>query len=444
MKDLKETYKKIRQTVDKASEGYINTREIISVGNTGLDLKDILILGAICGTDCLFTGKTGSGKTRLANLTMMGLFGKENYTNKTVTPAMQPDDFLDIDFEIMRKGGTLQKAIKPLSIITKPGVVLNEVNRAPGVIQNYLIPFLDKEIDIQGKDFLVGIKLDNDERYQFRIITINEGEDYAVEGMDKALRDRTVIEVPVDMFYQTCVDSLIMLRSQNIQYAPDKDAFSADGVIKDVIEAFHFVRSIELDESVLMFLAYLSGMSYCSKVKSSPPIKESINFSPKICDIGCHFRGETNTNIHNLCGNVYTPSQRALINLQRVARGVAFMRFVKSDTDEEQPLVTIEDIRAAAPFVLYNKIGMEEPWVEKHYQGNRWEAIKHVMSQINDRYNALVSNLAVDPARPHLSFNKDAIEKYAEQHNDVWVYRLAELSMLDKLAADMNALRNQK
>ena len=416
-------YGNIRKFVDDASRFYINTREVVKAGDVSLDLKDVLILGAITGTDCLLTGKTGSGKTRLANMVMSGLFGKDEYTNKTITPAMQPDDFLDIDFNVMKEGGTLQKAIKPLSIIEKPGVVLNEANRAPSIIQNYLIPFLDKEMDIQGKEFYVGKELKSGERYQYRVITINEGEEYFVEAMDKALRDRTVIEIPMDMFYQTTKDCLEMLNIQKeINESP---TVKTKDVSNDIFELVTHINKLEVEEKVLFFLTYLSGMSYCVKIDSSSKMKESINFSPRICDSGCHFSASTPANIHNLCGNVAAPSQRALINLLKVSKGIAYMRAAKTGTNDCK--VTIDDVVSAAPFVLYYKIEMYPDWIEKHYQGNRWEAINDVIRQAKARFETILQELPIDPSNPQGTFKPELLTDYVEKNNDVWALRLAEI-----------------
>lgn len=420
-------YEKIRKSVDDASRFYINTREVVKAGDVSLDLKDVLILGAITGTDCLLTGKTGSGKTRLANMVMSGLFGKNEYTNKTITPAMEPGDFLDFDFKMMLDGKKKSECIKPLSIIKKPGVVLNEVNRAPAIIQNFLIPFLDKEMDIEGSEFLCGKELKSGERYQYRVITINEGEEYSVEAMDKALRDRTVIEIPMDMFYQTTKDCLEMLNIQ--KEISESPTVKTKGVSNDIFELFFHINKLEVEEKALFFLTYLSGMSYCVKVKSSSKMKESINFSPRECGKGdrdgCHFSAKTDVNRHNLCGHVYAPSQRALINLLKVSKGIAYMRAAKSGTNDCK--VTIDDVTSAAPFVLYYKIEMFSDWIEKYYQGNQWEAIKDVIDQAKKRCETIIQELAIDPSDPLGTFKHELLDDYVENNNDVWALRLKEL-----------------
>lgn len=431
-----ELYIKLRQAVDKSSSGYINSRQVMNIGPVSFDIKDMLILGAITGTDCLITGKTGAGKTKLATLVMKGLFDEE-YTNKTITPAMQPDDFLDIDFGVMKQGGLLRDAIKPLSILTKPGVILNEVNRAPGVIQNYLIPFLDKEIDIQGKDFFAGVELDSGERYQFRIVTINEGEQYAVDTMDRAIRDRTVIEIPLDMFYQTyedCLNMLAALTGRGASYIKSGSQGSSELVYK----TFSAVSQVPVADEVIIFLTYLSGMSLCSRIASPVKIKENALFSLEYCstvmndgfvetNAACHFsKADYPTNIHNLCGNVRAPSQRGLLNLIKVARGAAFVRSAKTDGMAAE--TTIDDVMSVAPFVLHDKLEMNELWIKKHYQGNKMVAVSHVMSQAKQRFELLLHRLSLRALR-----SPNTIRKFSKKYHDIWVLRFAEHDLREKL-----------
>lgn len=428
-------YRNLRQQVDISSRGYINSRPVLSIGSVSFDIKDMLILGAITGTDCLLTGKTGSGKTNLANLVMKGLFA-DQYTNKTITPAMQPDDFLDIDFGVMKQGGLLRNAIKPLSILTKPGVILNEVNRAPGVIQNYLIPFLDKEIDIQGKDFFSGVKLTSGERYQFRIITINEGEQYAVEAMDRAIRDRTVIEIPLDMFYQTYQDCLNMLMAHSGRMSSNAEIESKSDSI--VFDAYSAVSGIPIADEVILFLTYLSGMSLCNRIKAPIKIKENALFSLEYCSTimeddfsgtkaACHFsKADYPTNMNNLCGNVRAPSQRGLLNLCRVSRGVAFIRAAKMG--ETAVKTTVDDVLTAAPFVLHGKIEMNEMWIKKHYQGNKMVAVSHVMTQAKQRFDTLLHKLSMKALR-----SPDVVKKFSKKYHDIWALRFTEFDMREKL-----------
>jgi len=61
MSEIHRLYQAIRKNVDDASNNYINTRPVLKAGDAVFDIKDMLILGAITGTDILLTGKTGSG-----------------------------------------------------------------------------------------------------------------------------------------------------------------------------------------------------------------------------------------------------------------------------------------------------------------------------------------------------------------------------------------------
>ena len=98
----------VRESVDIATKIYIRTTPLIYFKFEGkpvtMDIKDMLILGTITESDVLLTGKTGSGKTRLASGVLEGLFGRGGYYAKTTLPNMNPSEFMDIDFPSLLSG----------------------------------------------------------------------------------------------------------------------------------------------------------------------------------------------------------------------------------------------------------------------------------------------------------------------------------------------------
>ena len=126
------TLSKVRESVERATADYIRSTNLVNYQVNGfwvsLDIRDILMIGAMTESDVLITGKTGSGKTKLANSMMKGLFGSSGYYSKTTLPTMNPSEFMDIDFPSIVEGKkSLRDSIAGIQSLTKPGIVLNEV-----------------------------------------------------------------------------------------------------------------------------------------------------------------------------------------------------------------------------------------------------------------------------------------------------------------------------
>lgn len=404
-----------------------------------LDIKDFLTIGAIANADILETGKSGGGKTHLAKMAMNAFFGTGQYVNRTITPGMNEEAFIDIDFGKIKGGATLKESIGTTPILTYPGVILNEANRAPALIQNILIPYLEYEFNIKGLDFAVGVELPKGQRYQYRILTINEGAEYkGIAEMDKAVRDRMVIEIPIDQFKSLKQDIRDMIkRRKSSAITVEK----VDGSMTDtVIQLYQSIGSIPLSAMTSEFLVYLSGLSNC--IKSSTGSKEGIAFTLDLCK-GCHHAAEEN----NICGSVYAPTNRSLINLQSVGKAVAAVRAYKSlvqiiqsaGSDSKKRITTKrfmesdylknlevkpEDILALAPFILYSKIEVNSQWVKKIYQGNKFAAVQGVINSAYGRFAKFYTDHQKDLVKCIVSWNQqgmlDFLQKYAKE-KDVWM-----------------------
>jgi len=397
-----ETLGRLRHHIDQTTADYIRSTPLATYDvqdqSLSFDIRDLLLMGALTQSDVLLTGKTGEGKTKLANGLMLALFGPEGFYSKTTLPNMQPSEFMDIDFPAIVEGRkTLKEALSGVAALERPGIVLNEVNRAPALIQSLMIAFLDRHLEVQGVSVAMGRPCAFG-RYQFRILTINEGEHYQVHDMDPAIRDRMILEIPVDAFPRTKNDMLQLLQTDATDparaYGPSDTihGFDADH-FEDVVDLLQTVRRVPVSPEALYFLAYLAGLSYC--VRSPRGNKELVELSHDLCD-GCHHAAA----FHGICGNIFAPSARVLLRLMRVAKAFAFFRAWR--TKQETELVVLnEDIIAAAPFVLYSKLALNPLWLrtaaDRHnrFFGDKWTAVQSILRWIyEERFARLI-----DPAK---------------------------------------------
>lgn len=465
--DVKDKLAKLRTAIDDQTRTFVRTTPFASVEMDGrtvdFDLKDLLLIGALTHADVLLAGKTGSGKTKLAMKVMEALFGKESYYSKTTLPSMSPSDFMDIDFRGIKAGQkTLRQAIEGVPALILPGIILNEANRAPAAVQAMLIPFLDREFEIEGEPVDLGA-LHGGERYQYHILTVNEGEEYSVEEFDRALRDRAVFQIPVDVFPQGEKDVYDMIGSlsrtaqgvsaQGLSPQPCPSCRGTfirrkgyaerewemvcmstksdrtvchhtwkspdNSLFPTVLELYDALRQMPMDEEARYFLVYLSGLGNC--VRSLTGYKDGIRMDPNFYCNGCtHAKHYHST---NLCGNVRAPSARALVNLHRVAQGFALLRAWRMDLQEVS--VALEDLVAAGPFVLRGKLHLTPKWLQtmgphgeqtettgradfkKGFNGCEWEAIRHILKFLRSRFqNEFFKASEFGLLQRHLAGNK--------------------------------------
>jgi hypothetical protein len=430
--DLGTEIQKLRVSIDLATADYMNSSTVTQTrmgcgGAVSLDIKDILLVGALSGVDSLLTGRTGAGKTHLAKMIMTALFGRSGYFSKTVTPGMSTSDFLDIDFgAIQRDGKSLREAMRAVEMTKRPGVILNEPNRAPELVQAILIPFFDHEFEAEGSHIQLGVGVPGTGlRYQYRILTINEGAEYSgVVGLDRAVRDRMVIEVAMDHMTMSSGDVLRMFEKRTSAKMSDQ---AGEGMLDDLLAIHKMVLNLPLSHDARALLVYLNGLGNC--IKSLTGTKNGIAFTPAICGQGgssggCHHFAP----MGGVCAAVFKPSARALLNLQSVARGVAAVRLAHAARMQsegqfaETMEVTEMDVLAAAPLVLFSKLEIDQAWIAKRYQGNKWAAIKSVMGEALARVTLARKELF--PIRQSRELNATQKKKLLQDWivgNDAWL-----------------------
>jgi hypothetical protein len=374
-------------------------------------LRDLTLIGAIVGADVLMTGNTGCGKTMFANRIAIALHGHEHYTEKTCTPGTREADFTDLNFETITKGGKLREAIEAPAVLKNPCVVVNELNRMPEVTQNKLIPYFDKKYEYLGAEFLVGVPTENG-LYQFRIVTINEGDKFGgTASIDAAVRDRLIIEIPMDLFPLTREDRYKKRKS----HARPSEHIKDNGHTDEIFSLLALSRAIELSKEAEIFLGYLEGLNNCVKSNTQSKMGVDIGYLCQNLCSGCHNIQYDN----HICNNVLAPTERALDKLRDIGQGFALLRAYKAHKGQNQGIrqklgdaneqtvsefdglkVEIADIIAAAAFVLFSKVEINPLWVQKHYQGNKWAAVQAVVNITYQRFQKF------------LDFDRQLVEKY--------------------------------
>ncbi len=412
MKQIKEIIEMLIEMNEKLSEfiseRYFNSQPIIQMkvdheNTIDFTISDIMLTAAITQSNILLWGSSGSGKTFLAESIAEFLFGKDHYCRKNITPDMNEQDFMDIDFGAIKEGKKLKEAMLADDLFQHPCLIIDEANRAPPIIQNRLMQILENNIDLKSKKIKAGVEYMPGSFYYWNILTLNFGDEYAgTSAVDRALRDRITIDVQIDNFPPTIDDQIMMIR-RSPNFADNKYA----GTFSQLIyESFKILDSINLSLEAESLILYLSFCSNC--VKSQTGSKYGIIFSPEFCkDSDCQYA--RNPPLNRICPFTFAPSNRVLRKLVQVAKGFLLIKHVKianlKKAKEGESVmkeyiknlkdldVGLEDVVAIGPFVLHSKISMYSEWVNSNYNGNTFFACKDFLKVVYERLDTFIKNL---------------------------------------------------
>ena len=382
-------------------------------GELELTVPDLLLIAAITEVHMLLTGPTGCAKTDIAELVCGGLFGNEGFKTLRLNTGLSEDTISDTDTRKLFKGEcTVNESIRPEDYLTLPGIVLDEVNRAPSVLANLLLGLNEKKIHIKCgiKNAEVGYKFrspDGQEcRYHFVIATMNEGKEYSgIFPMDPAFRRRFPIEIPLGDLRPTPHDDLRIDEQRNGAVEP----INYDSLIEDITRLTSNITELPLDHFAKIYLLYLKNVGRCP---NSPSGFHPEDNSHQLC-IRSECRAQKVDN--SFCSSVGGLSKAGSISLKRVSCGMALLRIARTveaieqacregDADTIEKLrhfadssasgnklrravlkkyltistVQVGDIKAMFPFIaLGGKVWMSPEYVAKNFLGFRFSAMQN-------------------------------------------------------------------
>jgi MoxR-like ATPase len=394
------------QRINQSTAGFYHSTPLISTevneggsGTTTIEvgIREMLLLCAMSGLNVILTGRTRGGKTMLARAVMEGMFG-DNFGFMQIDASLDESKFKDILFGRIKKGLNLSEAVEPSKLLTAPGVIFDEFNRAPEVIVNKLQNWLTNGMLTfeGGKEVFPGVMVDG-QKYQWKIATINEGSAYTGTSLiDKATRGRFSVQIPMDVFMPTEEDRRNIIESGPFTVALGAESKKQDssklkklrrleekllgashrradaaknnsGSLQDALfELNKEVKQVPIRGDATEFLLYLLKKDHCYRSPTGTKLGFE-NFTTEKCK-GCNAWALGN----GICGSVFAPTEGTISELKRLASAFAIYRnYVAPDTKIE---VGIGDAIAVAPFVLYKKMDIADTWVEKNGSGSGWEA----------------------------------------------------------------------
>lgn len=483
----------LREIVKETCERYYHSRPMIQQDaalllkdakqkhsfNFSYSIKDLLLIGALTQSSVLMTGGTDLGKTTLARLVMNSLFGAEDkgWHRIDVDVDFGKDTVTDTDFRVIVEGKKSSEGLYSIQPFYRlPGLITDEINRSHAKLVTKLIHMFDKDVSLtDGTRVKIGFDYGSG-NYQFQIAAINEGEEYSgTFDIDKALRRRTVIEIPMDIFPALASDR------QRIR----KDKRSIDLINEvnhaaDIIEVYKALGGIPLHTNADLFLAYMESFDYCenSLTKDKGSISSKGGSVYHVCtkpvhgtDTVCRFIKSFE---NELCPYIRATTPGISKNLIIVAKGLSILRAVRfgellhafvsgkmetlegiklySPNQFEESLqqftgakysgrdlarvsfekyvsdlsIQTEDIEGVFGFVGYSKVGLSAPWIAKHYQGNRFHGVSSFVGQAKQHFEECIAKLDIFDGEPlQLTTDRVALEEYCRRENP-WFWRVLE------------------
>ncbi|MDD9954272.1 MAG: hypothetical protein OXR66_08120 [Candidatus Woesearchaeota archaeon] len=430
------------QPIVTPSHGILLPRNVQHSFTFKYDIKDIFTIGAITQSALLLTGGTDLGKTALSRLMMNAFFGKEEegWHRIDVDNDFGSATYTDHDMGVLADGKKQSQGFyNAMPWLQLPGLIVDEINRGHAKVVNKLLHVFDGDVSLpNGERVKIGHKT-GEETYQFRVAAINEGAGYSgTFDMDKALRRRTTIEIPIDVFPATPADLLALQRSpdRNIQLT------NRENNLQKILVARNTGHTLPVHPAAELLVAYMEQFDYCKHsltgYKGSVAARggsiyhictQPTNVEDGIAT-GCEFLKSFE---HNLCPYVRGVTPGVSRNIRRVARGFAMLRATKftnmvaswmegtyegvdfkltSPEKFEESLqaytstkhsgqdlaraavatycenleVEVSDIEAAFGLVGYSKVGISSQFTSKHFQGNQFHAVMHFLREARGKF----------------------------------------------------------
>ncbi|MEO0260148.1 MAG: AAA family ATPase [candidate division WOR-3 bacterium] len=258
-----------------------------------LTLSDIIKIALIGKLNTLLIGERGEGKTVLLHE-----INSIYFDEKGIYIRARPDMKLKEIFERFNidKFKFELKEIKDANF-----TMIDEINRAPEIIQNEFFHILDGYIEFENKKIILG------NGYHITFATANyerKGGIIRYSGifdMDSSIIDRFPLIINVDYFNPDPLDVIEIIENNKYEIKRNGNYVELFKKINKEIE------NVKLTLDAIISILYLRyGLDFCKKNKLNSK-RISINSIPSICE-GCHRLGEG-------CGYIFPPSMRFIKNL---------------------------------------------------------------------------------------------------------------------------------
>ncbi len=357
--DKDEMYKSlVEKTRALPSFSVYRNSAIVSNPGTPLNVEDVVKAGLIANLNILLLGERGEGKTQLMQDTNNALFG-----GKGVYIRARPD----MKARDLYERFNLENLERELSDIVKGNFTqIDEINRAPPIVQNEFFHICDGYIEFQGKKVELGGELG----YHTTMASANIGDGgnggyVGTFEMDDAILDRFHLILNMDNYPTEVKDDILILSNTKGRNPRVINHTSREEKAGELAELNSGLELVTRDFSADVALLYLrKGFDYCLPDKSNG--RESkravLQVIPEICK-GCNRLGDG-------CGYIRPISTRAAKAISALAPALKLVADARSKEEGFSRHITHKEVLEAFKIVAPYADIIDQTWVRDQYKGN--------------------------------------------------------------------------
>ena len=392
------------EIVSLSPNTYKNSTVVTRIGGVGFTLWDTVKASLGCRLNLGLLGGSGEGKSQLVS-DIQGLFG--NNADKVLgrNDLDIKSLYRELDFgqlkEALDTGGKVSQAA--LSTITgnisKPLVVVEEINRCVEAIQNQFFNIFEGFIEIDGTSYalggstletfrgLAGEEWQRNIRYSVGVWTANlgNGEYTGTVSMDKALKERSHLMIDVDNFSLQApdLDSILLGSGGEIRL---KDHEGAQDHTEKFAKAFASMAQssytpdpIELGQELLLFRYLVLGLDYIPHENANNSKKAMKEVWPALAEE----KGIGSGDEKYLYRMVASASVRSAMTIMSFARGLR--QYARAKDTTAKPTV-LESVTESFKLVgAYSGMLRNPQRIREEFVGNPYRAATKVADVLEAR-----------------------------------------------------------
>ncbi|MEM7825126.1 MAG: AAA family ATPase [Candidatus Aenigmatarchaeota archaeon] len=357
---------------------YKNSTEVLKINGVPLIMEDVIKGAVISRSNVLLLGERGEGKTQLLNDVLYSWFGSKG-TYLRVTPDLDLKNLYQrINLEKLNEARNTDELREITQRIANPITVVDEINRAPAVVQNQLMNICDGYIEINGIKYPLGYR-----GYSVGMATANFGNGrYAgTFDMDQAILDRFHLIIDIDNFYPKSTDTYDILTESTEPRIIETEEIDHT---EEIISAHKCLKKRKTPLSVLIADLYLvHGFDYIDNkhVSSKRKLKSSLSSIEE---------AHESASFHGLVFPISKRAAKYLLNLYHAMEMVAESKGFESKNE-----YSITNFFEVAKIALPYSGVLNTSKVETLYYGNPYECMKDVVEELKKLFKEKEDDIGV-------------------------------------------------